>query len=72
MPTFRARASTVAAAALMLTGGSLIAARPAQATGAYAGQTKLPCTRCHTTPSGTGPLTPFGQKFKDNGHQIKP
>jgi hypothetical protein len=37
----------------------------------FAAQTRLPCGQCHSNPSGSGPLKPFGQKFKDNGFKIK-
>ncbi len=45
--------------------------RPAAATPQYAAQTKLPCGQCHVNPAGGGALKPFGEKFKENGHQVK-
>lgn len=37
----------------------------------YARSTGRPCVQCHVNPAGSGPLKPFGQKFKSNGYQIK-
>jgi hypothetical protein len=49
---------------------TLVAPSTAQATPAFASQTKLPCTRCHTKATG-GALTKFGAKFQANGNQVK-
>ncbi len=58
------------AAAILIAGAALtIAPRQAQATPAYAAQTKLPCGKCHTTPSG-GPRNDFGNAFAANGHKL--
>ena len=61
--------STVAA--LVLTGAAILSSRPAQATAPFAQQTGLPCARCHAPPVPAGPLTPFGQDFKNNGNRVK-
>ncbi len=59
-------------AAAMLIAGVVVTVSPrtAQATPAFAGQTKLPCGKCHVKPSGGGDLTDLGKAFKDNGHQL--
>jgi len=59
-----------AAAAAVLITTTAFAPRPAAAKPEYAAQTKLPCGQCHVSPGGGGPLKPFGQKFKDNGHKL--
>jgi hypothetical protein len=48
-----------------------LAPRPVEALPQYAKDTGLPCGRCHVSPAGGGKLSPFGQKFKDNGHRLK-
>jgi len=44
---------------------------PARATPVFAGQTGLPCTRCHTAPTGGKALTDFGKEFQANGNKLK-
>ena len=58
--------SALGAAALV----SLTLVQPAAATAQFATETGKSCGDCHTNPSGGGPLTPFGQKFKDNGNKL--
>ncbi len=62
-------AAGVAAAILVAGAVVTVAPRQAQATPAYAAQTKLPCAKCHTTPSG-GPRNDFGNAFAANGHKL--
>jgi hypothetical protein len=50
--------------------GAWLVPRPANATAAYASQTKLSCGRCHVSPAGGGPTTAFGQAFAANGHKL--
>jgi hypothetical protein len=57
-----------AAVALILT--ATFAQRPAAATPAYAGQTKLACGACHANPAGGGALTSKGKQFQANGHKL--
>jgi hypothetical protein len=57
-----------AAAALIAT--VAIAPRQAAATPAYAAQTKKACGFCHVNPAGSGPRTPAGTKFEQNGHKL--
>jgi hypothetical protein len=61
----------VGASTAILVGGTiaLVAPSPAQATAVYAQQTKLPCGKCHTTPTG-GPTNDFGKAFAANGHKV--
>jgi hypothetical protein len=59
----------MAAAALVAT--VTLAPREAAAKPEFAAQTKLPCGQCHVSPGGSGPLKPFGQKFKANGYKLK-
>jgi hypothetical protein len=47
-----------------------LAPRYAEATPAYAQQTKLACGACHTNPSGGGTLTARGKKFQVKGHKL--
>ena len=47
-----------------------IAPRPAEANPGFAAQTRLPCGRCHVSPSGGGPNTAFGKAFKANGYKL--
>jgi hypothetical protein len=56
-----------AAIALILT---TFAQRPATATPAYAGQTKLACGACHANPAGGGALTSKGKAFQAKGHKL--
>jgi hypothetical protein len=60
----------ISAAAIALTGMSMLAPNGAHARAQYAQQTGLPCGRCHVVPDGTGGLKPFGRKFRDNGHKL--
>ncbi len=61
-------AATVAAFAFA---GALIAgAGSAQATPAFAQQTKQGCPACHVMPPNKDKLTPTGQKFKANGYKM--
>ncbi len=60
-----------AAAVAALFAAVTFAPRPATATPQYAAQTKRPCAQCHVNPAGGGALKPFGEKFKENGHQVK-
>jgi len=59
----------MAAAALVAT--ITLAPQQAAAKPEFAAQTKLPCGQCHVSPGGSGPLKPFGQKFKANGFKLK-
>jgi hypothetical protein len=55
----------------MLAGAAtFIGPDPAQASPAFTAQTKLPCTRCHTTPPGAANLTDFGKQFQANGNKL--
>jgi hypothetical protein len=49
---------------------SLTTLRPAKATTKYAAQTGKPCAQCHQDPTGSMKLTPFGDKFQANGHEL--
>jgi hypothetical protein len=49
----------------------LLASSPARAKPEFTAQTKLPCGRCHTAPTGGKDLTDFGKEFKDNGFKLK-
>ena len=62
-------ASSIGGAAILT--GSLIIPSPVQATPVFAGQTGLPCTRCHTSQTGGKELTDFGKDFKTNGNKLK-
>lgn len=57
--------------ATVLIAGSLTIPSPARATPVFAGQTGLPCTRCHTAPAGGKALTDFGKDFQANGNKLK-
>ena len=57
--------------AAVLIGGSLTIPSPARATPVFAGQTGLPCTRCHTSPAGGKALSDFGKEFQANGNKLK-
>jgi cytochrome c5 len=62
---------TGAAAVLVAVGGAvLMLSGPAAANPQFAAETGKTCTDCHTTPEGGAALTPFGQKFKDNGNKL--
>jgi hypothetical protein len=54
-----------------LIAGVLIMPKPVQATPVFAGQTGLPCARCHTAPAGGKDLTDVGKDFKANGNKLK-
>jgi len=60
----------VLSAALIVGLVSVLPTREAQATPAYAAQTKLPCGKCHVNPAGGGTRTDFGNKFQANGHKL--
>jgi mono/diheme cytochrome c family protein len=70
------RSYLVAGASVGVTGVALVgvlcvlAARPALATAQFAKETGKSCGTCHTAAAGGGPLTPFGQKFHDNGDKL--
>lgn len=49
---------------------SLSLIRPALATPQFAKDTGKSCTDCHTSASGGGALTAFGEKFKANGNKL--
>jgi hypothetical protein len=61
------------AAAIIILGAAILTATTTQvsATAVYSQQTGRPCGTCHQNPAGSGPLKPFGQRFKDNGYKIK-
>jgi len=59
-----------AAAAVIAGIASLSLIQPALATPQFAKETGKSCTDCHTSPSGGGSLTPFGEKFKANGNKL--
>jgi mono/diheme cytochrome c family protein len=61
-----AMAAAVLGAALV----SLVLVQPAAATVQFATETGKSCGDCHTNAAGGGPLTPFGQKFKENGNKL--
>jgi len=60
----------IPAAAFALLAAATFTPRPAAATPAYAGQTKLGCGACHANPAGGGALTSKGKKFQANGHKL--
>jgi hypothetical protein len=64
----------VVSVALLAAGATtFVALSPAQAKLAYAKETKLSCTRCHTSSKGGAEnLTDFGMKFQANGHKLPP
>jgi hypothetical protein len=69
-----ASCGVVAASAgiLAATAITLVTPSPVLATPAFTTQTKLPCTRCHTSPAGgADKLTDFGKEFKANGNKLK-
>jgi hypothetical protein len=43
---------------------------PAAAKPEFAAKTGLPCSNCHVNPAGSGPLKPFGEKYKANGYTL--
>jgi hypothetical protein len=43
---------------------------PAVAKPEFAAKTGLPCSNCHVNPAGSGPLKPFGEKYKANGYTL--
>ncbi|MGD0186784.1 MAG: hypothetical protein ABSC25_16240 [Roseiarcus sp.] len=71
IPTRIAFGAAGVAAAMLIAGAVVtVSPRAAQATPAFAGQTKLPCGKCHVKPSGGGDLTDFGKAFKANGNAL--
>ena len=59
------------AAAIVIAGAtSLLVSRPAVATAQFAKDTGKACGDCHVKPTGGGPLTPLGEKFKANGNKL--
>ena len=56
--------------AALLIAAITVSPRPAEATPAYAAQTKLGCGSCHTNPAGGGALSARGKKFQANGHKL--
>jgi hypothetical protein len=49
----------------------LVGSTPAQATAAYAKDTKLACTKCHSKGKASAMnLNDFGMKFQANGHKV--
>ena len=63
-------ACATAAAAVIAGIASLSLIQPAIATPQFAKETGKSCTDCHTSASGGGALTPFGEKFKANGNKL--
>jgi len=61
--------STAAAIAIADT-TCLLVSRPAVATAQFAKDTGKACGDCHVKPTGGGPLTPLGEKFKANGNKL--
>jgi hypothetical protein len=49
---------------------SLTAVQSAHARPQYAAQTGKAYGQCHANPAGGGPLKPFGEQFKANGHKL--
>jgi hypothetical protein len=71
IPTRIAFGAAGVAAAMLIVGAVVtVSPRTAQATPAYAAQTKLPCGKCHTNPAGGGPVNDFGKAYAANGHQL--
>ncbi len=68
--TFRVVSLSIAAATLAVAGALTFGAGHAQATPAYAQQTKQGCPACHVMPPNKDKLTPTGQKFKANGNKM--
>lgn len=60
-------AGVAAAAVITLASALTLGSRRAQATPAFAQQTKLRCSACHVGSPNRNNLTPTGQKFKNNG-----
>jgi hypothetical protein len=59
------------AAILAVATAIVVAPGPAQATPAYAKDTKQACTKCHDKGKPTAMnLSDFGMKFQANGHQL--
>lgn len=59
--------AVMAAAAIAFAGAVSVGSRQAQATPAFATQTKLGCAACHVMPPNKDKLTPRGQTFKSTG-----
>lgn len=73
VPAASAVRLAIAAGAAAMLGGAIVAVAPgaAHATPAFTAQTKLPCTRCHTSiPGSAQNLTDFGKQFHDNGNKL--
>ncbi len=62
-------AASLAAALLIASLAVIASPRHAQATPAYAAETKLPCGKCHVNPAGGGATTAFGKEFAAEGHK---
>ena len=62
-------AASLAAALLIASLAITVSPRHAQATPAYAAETKLPCGKCHVNPAGGGAITAFGKEFAAEGHK---
>jgi mono/diheme cytochrome c family protein len=58
------------AAVAIVAATALAVVQPAAATAQFAKDTGKACGDCHTNAKGGGPLTPFGQQFKDNGNKM--
>jgi len=56
--------------AALLIAAITVTPHQAEATPAYAAQTKLGCGSCHSNPAGGGNLTARGRKFQANGHKL--
>jgi hypothetical protein len=69
--TTKILAGAAAVAGTLLIAGAMLVVthRAAEATAAYASQTKKPCGNCHQNPSGGGKLKPAGEKFKARGYK---
>ena len=63
-------ATGLTVAAVVALASLTFVSRTAEATPQYSQQTKLPCGQCHQNPAGSGPLKPFGQRYKDKGHKL--
>jgi cytochrome c553 len=57
-------------AVLVAAAAVTVSPRQANATPAYAAETKLACGKCHVNPVGGGPNTAFGKAFAANGHKV--
>ncbi len=68
--TFRVVSLSTAVAAFALAAALAFGTGQAQATPAFATQTKQGCPACHVMPPNKDKLTPTGQKFKANGNKM--